>query len=96
MQDLKNPTAIWTKGILFLLLGMGAAVALLAEAGTLKIVVLLAIAIWGFCRAYYFALYVIEKYVDPGYRFSGLISFVGYCLHWRLQDEVRHDSTSGM
>jgi hypothetical protein len=25
-----------------------------------------------FCRFYYFAFYVIEHYVDPGYRFSGL------------------------
>lgn len=37
--------------------------------------VLLALSIWGFCRAYYFAFYVIEKYVDPEFRFSGLLSF---------------------
>ena len=33
---------------------------------------------WGFCRAYYFAFYVIEKYVDRRFRFSGLGSFVKY------------------
>jgi len=78
MRDLKNPTAIWTKGILFLLLGVGSAVMLLAEVGTFKVALLLLVAVWGFCRAYYFAFYVIEKYVDPSYRFSGLISFARY------------------
>ena len=41
---------------------------------------LLAVAVWAFARAYYFAFYVIEHYVDPGYRFSGLISFLRYAL----------------
>jgi len=29
---------------------------------------------------YYFAFYVIQHYVDPAYRFSGLWSFV--CYWW--------------
>jgi hypothetical protein len=33
--------------------------------------------------AYYFAFYVIEHYVDPGYRFAGLWSFVRYVLRKR-------------
>jgi hypothetical protein len=37
----------------------------------------------GFCRSYYFAFYVIERYVDPGYRFSGLGSFVLYVVRGR-------------
>jgi hypothetical protein len=41
---------------------------------------LLLVAIWAFCRAYYFAFYVIEHYVDPAYRFSGLIDFFRYAL----------------
>jgi hypothetical protein len=88
-RDLRNPAAIWAKGILFLLLGIGASVLLLADVGSLKVAALLAIAVWGFCRAYYFAFYVIEKYVDPGYRFSGLVSFARYCLHHRSARE-RH------
>jgi hypothetical protein len=39
---------------------------------------LLVVAIWSFCRFYYFAFYVIEKYIDPSYKFSGLISFAKY------------------
>jgi hypothetical protein len=54
---------------------------LVAEAPTLRVTLLLAIAIWSFCRFYYFAFYVIEHYVDPGYKFAGLGSFVVYL--WR-------------
>lgn len=80
MKDLASATWIKVKGLLFLLLGMGAAVLLVLENPTWKSALLLALAIWCFCRFYYFAFYVIEKYVDPGYRFSGLWSFVGYLV----------------
>ena len=40
----------------------------LAERPTLKTAVLLAISVWGFARAYYFAFYVVERYVDPSGR----------------------------
>ena len=36
-----------------------------------------------FCRSYYFAFYVIERYMDPGYRFSGLGSFLLYIVRGR-------------
>jgi len=76
MKDLTDPRWIKFKGILFLAVGVLASALLLAEAPTLRVAVLLAIAVWCFCRAYYFAFYVIEKYVDPGFRFSGLWSAV--------------------
>ena len=45
---------------------------------------LLGVAIWSFCRFYYFAFYVIEKYVDSSYRFAGLSSVVRYLIvEWR-------------
>jgi hypothetical protein len=80
MKDLKNPAVIWLKGALFLVLGVASAGLLLVEASTIKVAVLLALTVWGFCRAYYFAFYVIEHYVDPGYRFSGLLSFARYLI----------------
>ena len=83
MRDLKSFATIWIKGILILVIGVVAAVLLLVEVGTPKIALLLGITIWAFCRAYYFAFYVVEKYVDPGYRFSGLMSFLKYCLRSR-------------
>ncbi len=85
MTDIKNPKLLWTKGILLLLIGVVASVLLVLEAPSLKIGLLLALAVWAFCRAYYFAFYVIEHYADPSYRFAGLISFVGYALRRRTQ-----------
>ena len=78
MRDIKNPAGMWTKAILFLVIGLGASILLALEVGTLKGLLLLVLSIWAFCRAYYFVFYVIEKYVDPGYRFSGLISLARY------------------
>jgi hypothetical protein len=42
--------------------------------------VLLAFAIWASARLYYFMFYVIEKYVDPEFKFSSVYSFVRYLL----------------
>ena len=83
MKDLTNPVWIKVKGLLFLLIGITAAVLILLGDPTWKTAVLLAVTIWSFCRFYYFAFYVIEKYVDPAYKFSGLISFVRYIFRRR-------------
>jgi len=92
MTDLKSPVLIWTKGILFLFLGILASLLLLLDSPDVKVVVLLATAIWAFCRAYYFAFYVIEHYVDPEYHFSGIFSFLRYVISQRNSD--RHRMTS--
>jgi len=78
MQDIKSKRLIYLKGMLFLLGGIMAAVILLIEQPSIKVAVLLAIAVWCFARAYYFAFYVIEHYVDANYKFAGLWSFVRY------------------
>ncbi|SPE52406.1 conserved exported hypothetical protein [Verrucomicrobia bacterium] len=83
MKDLANPKRIKLKGILFLLIGIVAALLLVLESRSAKVALLLAISIWCFCRFYYFAFYVIEHYVDPTYRFSGLGSFAVYLLSKR-------------
>jgi hypothetical protein len=80
MKDLTNPFWIKLKGLLFLFIGIVAVVWLFLDSPTWKTATLLALAVWSFCRFYYFAFYVIEKYVDPGYKFSGLISFTRYLL----------------
>ena len=86
MKNLTSPFWIKFKGILFLLVGMAASVLLILELPTLKVAVLLAVTVWCFCRFYYCAFYVIEKYVDPGYRFSGLFSFAKYLMTGRGGD----------
>ncbi len=83
MTDLRRPALIYAKGILFLGLGFLAAALLILEAPRATTVILLAIAIWAFCRFYYFAFYVIEHYVDSEYRFAGLLSFVRYAVRRR-------------
>jgi hypothetical protein len=84
MADLKNSKAIWAKGGLFLVLGLMSAALLVAEMPSVRVVALLGITVWAFCRAYYFAFYVIEHYVDPEFRFAGLIDFVRYAMRRRM------------
>lgn len=81
MRDLKTSKAIWFKGVIFLLIAVISTVLLLLEMPTLRVALLLGLALWASCRAYYFAFYVIEHYVDPEFRFSGLGSFIVYA--WR-------------
>jgi len=83
MGDLKNPTLIYAKGFLFLLMGFLAAGTLLLLYPHWRAAALLALAVWSFSRFYYFAFYVIEHYVDPGFRFAGLGSFVVYLFRSR-------------
>ncbi len=84
MKDLTDPTWIKVKGLLFLVVGIAALALLILDHPTWKTVLLLLLAVWSFCRFYYFAFYVIEHYVDPNYRFSGLISFLRHLLRRRL------------
>jgi len=83
MTDITSPKLLWAKGVLFLVLALAASLLLLIEAASVKVAVLLAVSVWAFCRSYYFAFYVIERYVDPGYRFSGLGSFLIYAIRRR-------------
>jgi hypothetical protein len=83
MQDIKSRRILWLKGGLFLFIGIASSVLLFLDTPTLRTLLLLLLAIWGFCRAYYFAFYVIEHYVDARFRFSGLVSFIAYALRRR-------------
>ncbi len=83
MRDLANTKTMWVKAGLFLVIAAVASVVLLLEHPTLRVAALLALAVWGWCRAYYFAFYVIEHYIDPGYHFAGLWSFGLYVLRKR-------------
>ena len=78
MADIKNHRLIYAKGALFVLGGIMAAGLILVEHPTVKVALLLFIAIWCFARAYYFVFYVIEHYVDPSYKFAGLWAFTRY------------------
>jgi hypothetical protein len=78
MGDITNPRLLYLKGGLFVVTGLLASGLLLVECPSFKVAALLAVAIWSFARAYYFAFYVVQHYADPGYRFAGLWSFARY------------------
>jgi len=71
-DDLKSPRLIHAKGWLFLLLGLLAAAGLLLESPRLRTVVLLAIAVWSFCRFYYYLFYVLERYLGKTTPYAGI------------------------
>jgi hypothetical protein len=78
MRDLKTSRWMWVKAALFVVIGVAASALILAEDPDWRVLVLLVMAIWAFCRAYYFVFYVVERYIDPSYRFSGLFSVLRY------------------
>lgn len=80
VKNLRNPRAIKIKGILFLFLGLLSALLLILQHPSFRTGILLIVAIWSFCRFYYFAFYVIEHYVNSEYCFSGLLSFARYLI----------------
>ena len=80
MRNLRSPAWMWVKALLFLAIGVAASALILVEVPEWRVAVLLGLAVWAFCRAYYFAFYVIERYIDPSHRFSGLVSLVRYVL----------------
>jgi len=92
--DITNPRLIWIKGILFLLLGLLASVLLIVHAPSMRVALLLCLAIWAFCRFYYFAFYVIEHYTNSDYRYSGLLSFLRHAVT-KASAQCRNDNSRG-
>ena len=83
MRDLTDPRLLYLKAALFLLLGGLSATLLLADSPHLRTAALLAVCIWAFARAYYFAFYVLERYIDPSHRFSGVWPLLRFVLRGR-------------
>lgn len=79
-MDLKNPRWMYLKALLFAGICGCSCALLLAERFDLRTATLLALVIWSSARAYYFAFYVVERYIDPSFRFAGLMDFGLYLL----------------
>ena len=77
-RHLQSPALIKLKAVLFLLACLFASALLILEHPTLKMVFLLAVAVWSFCRLYYFLFHVIEHSFDPAFRCAGLLDFARY------------------
>ena len=90
MTDISNPRLLYLKGALFVLCGVMAAGLILADSLSLRTAALLGLSIWCFARAYYFAFYVIEHYVDGEYRYAGLVDFFA----WSWKRFRKGDSTT--
>jgi hypothetical protein len=89
MGDLTDRRWIYLKGFLFAGIILGASVLLWLENPEWRTAALIMLLIWSSARAYYFIFYVIEKYVDSRYRFSGVCSFVRYLLTREADDEKK-------
>ena len=74
-KDITSKKLLYIKAGLFALTGSIAGGMILATQPTLWTAILLVIAIWSFCRLYYFFFYAIDKYIDPESRHSSLSSF---------------------
>ncbi len=91
-RDIQSARWLYIKGALFVVLAMIAAGMLLFRFPQWDVFVLLLICIWASCRAYYFAFYVIQHYVDSNYRFAGLIDFARYAMLGPSQQGGQDDS----
>ena len=74
--DIQSPRILYLKGALFAFLCLLSASILIARHPSWQLAGLLAICVWSGCRAYYFAFYVIEHYVNDGERYAGLLDFI--------------------
>ncbi len=90
--NLQSKRWIFVKGWLFFGLGICSGGMLLWQHPDLATIALLVIAVWSFCRFYYFAFYVIQHYVDSHYRFAGLLDFLRYCLTGNCVDRFEQDT----
>lgn len=78
MGDLKSNKLIYLKGFLFSIILVVSSALLLFVDEIWQRAVLIGLLIWSSARLYYFMFYVIERYVDPEYRFSGIYDFLKY------------------
>ncbi|MBX7259128.1 MAG: hypothetical protein K1Y02_22390 [Candidatus Hydrogenedentes bacterium] len=75
-----SPKWMYIKALLFLVIGGMCFALVVMESPTLTTIVCSVLMVWAFCRAYYFAFYVITHYIDDDFRFAGLSAFVLYVV----------------
>jgi hypothetical protein len=85
---------MYVKAALLFVILLSCCTLLLLEAPTWRTAVFLALVIWTSARLYYFIFYVIERYIDPSYRFSGIGSALRYFLR-RTKEERRRPPRTG-
>ena len=76
LSDDLNPRAIIVKGVMFLAITLFCFGYLVSETKNFKTALVAGILIWAAARFYYFLFYVIEKYVDPSFKYSGVLDMI--------------------
>ncbi|MGF1451759.1 MAG: hypothetical protein ACFB21_06765 [Opitutales bacterium] len=71
-RDLQHPGWMYLKALLLAAILVTCLVAALFENRLAFRALFLVLLVWSSARLYYFAFYVIECYIDPGYRFAGI------------------------
>lgn len=89
--DLPHARWMYLKAALFLVAGTTSAAALVAQSPHWRTGFLVFVAVWSFCRLYYFAFYVVERYIDPSFRFDGLGSVLLHLLRKTKKPAVESD-----
>jgi hypothetical protein len=89
VKDLTDPKWLYLKAVLFLALGVTSAGLLASMYSRPSTLLLIVLTIWSFSRFYYFCFYVIERYIDPSFRFSGLLSVIVYVLRMGSRNSRR-------
>ena len=96
MPDITSPRVLYVKAALFVVTGVLASAAILIDHPSWKVAGLLGLAVWSFARAYYFAFYVIEHYIDPSQRYAGVVSFLRYLFRRRGRGERDGGESNGV
>jgi len=81
--DLVNPKWMYLKAIGFVLIAFLSAMSLLLRSMRIETAALIMLLIWSSARAYYFCFYVIERYIEPEFKFAGLGSVLRYLMNNR-------------
>ncbi len=86
-QDL-SPRWIFVKAALFAVILLMSSLIVVLDARIWVRALVIFLVIWSAARLYYFMFYVIERYVDSGYRFAGIYDCLKYLWH-RKQEKQR-------
>ena len=84
--DIKSPALLRLKGGLFLVLGVVASALLLLDSFSWQRLGLLLIAVWAFCRFYYFLFHVLQGYAGRERPYAGLLDALKWALRGREEE----------
>ena len=76
MTDIKSKRVIVVKGFLFILISALSAITIVCYCPRIEVIILVFLLMWASARSYYFVFYVLEKYVDPKMKYTGIVDLV--------------------